>query len=421
MLKHFPREKGKDNKAVNRKDIISHFILRLAYCKTEELRRKFLELECDLLKYNLSTLSEDDRASLLAANGLDYEIVSDGKKSEISEKLAGISGVANLKPADVIRTNFYLVPFQQALSLLAKRAVYVEGGFALVPQRAVEQIIVARFRTNLSKALSDASSMFENVSADPRIGPLLTGLHQQYTGKDFNNPTSLDKLTASMVDQAAEANMPLCMKHLHNGLKRDHKLKHWGRLQYGLFLKGAGLEMEEAMKFMESEYTKVMSHDDYTKKYSYNVRHMYGKEGARKNYTPYSCMKIIMGNPPEVGGYHGCPYKHMPDSQLAAMLNSLRIGPNETKEIVGTAKAGHYQVACQLHFDTTHPGYQQMSLNVNEPSTHPNQWFLASVAYAKAKSGGVAAAAGAAAPAAATEGASTEMEMEAAGVMPKEE
>ena len=28
-------------------------------------------------------------------------------------------------------------------------------------------------------------------------------------------------------------------QNLQTNLKRDHKLKHWGRLQYGLFLKGA--------------------------------------------------------------------------------------------------------------------------------------------------------------------------------------
>ena len=41
------------------------------------------------------------------------------------------------------------------------------------------------------------------------------------------------------------------MKHLHKALNREHKLKHWGRLQYGLFLKGAGLGVEDAMAFWQ--------------------------------------------------------------------------------------------------------------------------------------------------------------------------
>ncbi len=69
-----------------------------------------------------------------------------------------------------------------------------------------------------------------------------------------------------------------------------------------------------------------MAHDAFQKNYAYSFRHMYGKEGARKSYTPYSCMKIIMGTPPEAGAYHGCPYRHMQENQLVSMLGSLSIG-----------------------------------------------------------------------------------------------
>jgi hypothetical protein len=37
-------------------------------------------------------------------------------------------------------------------------------------------------------------------------------MNKQYVGKDFGKSQSLDKLTPDRVDNAADANMPLCMK-----------------------------------------------------------------------------------------------------------------------------------------------------------------------------------------------------------------
>ena len=44
-------------------------------------------------------------------------------------------------------------------------------------------------------------------------------------------------VTADMIDEMAAKHWPLCMRHLHDCLRRDRHLKHFGRLQYGLFLK----------------------------------------------------------------------------------------------------------------------------------------------------------------------------------------
>lgn len=66
---------------------------------------------------------------------------------------------------------------------------------------------------NLARALVEASNMFDIVSTDSRIAPLLKNMNKQFIGDDFSKKnTSLDKLTPDKIDSAAEMNMPLCMK-----------------------------------------------------------------------------------------------------------------------------------------------------------------------------------------------------------------
>lgn len=290
------------------RDQVSHFILRLAYCRTEELRRWFLNQECSLMKYRLDALEVEERERFMKVNGMGFEEVSNEDKMRRSEQLIGLAGVHQVS---ILKTTYYKVPFQQALSLVSQRAVFLEAGYAYVPLQKLVSIIVTRFRMQLSRALAEAANSFDIVGSDNRIGPLLKNMNKQFIGNDFTKTNqSIDKLSPDKVDLAADVNMPLCMKNLHINLKREHKLKHWGRLQYGLFLKGAGLDLEGAQAFWESHFTKLISHDQFVKSYAYSFRHMYGKEGARKNYTPYSCMKIIMGTPPETGAHHGCPYRY---------------------------------------------------------------------------------------------------------------
>ena len=54
--------------------------------------------------------------------------------------------------------------------------------------------------TAYSQALADAALMFDNVSADSRIGPLLKNMNKQYVGRDFSKSSqATDKLTPDQV------------------------------------------------------------------------------------------------------------------------------------------------------------------------------------------------------------------------------
>ena len=76
-----------------------------------------------------------------------------------------------------------------------------------------------------------------------------------------------------------------------------------------------------------------MDLDKFEKGYAYNVRHSYGKEGKRADYTPYSCMKIITTNQPGPGDFHGCPFKHSDLDMLKRRLQNYKIPNDSTNEV----------------------------------------------------------------------------------------
>lgn len=101
------------------------------------------------------------------------------------------------------------------------------------------------------------------------------------------------------------------MRVLHKALRKNHHLTHGGRVQYGLFLKGIGISLPNAMAFWKNEFTKIMDETVFNKEHSYQIRFAFGWEGSRRDYQPFTCLKIMEST---VGprDYHGCPFKHMP-------------------------------------------------------------------------------------------------------------
>jgi DNA primase large subunit len=61
------------------------------------------------------------------------------------------------------------------------------------------------------------------------------------------------------------------MRNLHEALKNNHHLRHFGRLQYALYLKGIGLSLEESLRFFRTEFSRgAISVDKVSKVSTYN-------------------------------------------------------------------------------------------------------------------------------------------------------
>eukprot|EP00069_Balaena_mysticetus_P005937 bmy_05057T0 len=97
----------------------------------------------------------------------------------------------------------------------------------------------------------------------------------------------------------------------------------------------------------------------FDKGYSYNIRHSFGKEGKRTDYTPYSCLKIILTNPPSQGDYHGCPFRHSDPELLRQKLQAYKIAPSGINQVGRT-------LPCSLSNETVDRPFSFMSCSCSD-------------------------------------------------------
>ncbi|XP_014362695.2 DNA primase large subunit, partial [Papilio machaon] len=344
-----------------RKDHIGHFILRLAYCRTEELRRWFVARELELFKMRFMTMSPKAVEEFFKINQLCYTSISDEEKNELMPYLR-----ESTMHQKIDSLKFYKVKFYEVLDLVKARKVYIQGGYAYIPDKDFISVLSAQYRIHLKQSLAIAYHHLGEIEQDERLVGLLKGLHQSYSGNDYSET----KVTIPIesLDSLAVKSFPMCMRQLHEQLRLSHHLKHSGRLQYGLFLKGIGVTLEDSLRFWRDEFTKIMELDKFEKQYAYNIRYNYGKEGSKRNYSAFNCLKIINNNVGP-GDCHGCPYRHCDPSNLKNRLKGYGIENQALNDIVEMAKKGHYQIACSKYFDAAHN--TDLGLGIN----HPNQYF----------------------------------------------
>lgn len=357
------------------KDSISHFVLRLAYCRSEDLRRWVLTQEVALLKYRLNHSNANNAIAKALKSVLPKaHILTKNELEPLLPMILAATPSFNQNPLSVTGgdQNIYRVPFTQALDLIQHRQVFVKKGMAYIPESKLLTLVTAKFRTNLSRQLALLSAV-PSTSSLQRTSGFLKNVATVHTQQDDYLQDKGDgfKLTANTVP-AHLKHMPLCMAQLQIALGKEKHLKHWGRLQYGLFLKGAGLSLEDAMMYFE----RMFVGKDFTKEYAYNFRHMYGKEGKRQSYPPYTCSKIINSNAPNSNEHHGCPYKHHTVEDVSSMLSKLGVAPSQQKPIMAQQKSHNYQLACVEHFKAVYPG---VTPTENNFGNHPNAWFTSSV------------------------------------------
>ncbi|KAH9708129.1 DNA primase large subunit [Citrus sinensis] len=354
------------------KDIISHFVLRLVYCRTEDLRKWFLSMETALYRYRFLLRSSEAKRALMAEFDLPCKAISRTEFENVKEKLEQVARSFDqpLPTADAI---FYKVPFEEVPELVAGRRVYIHKGHAYVAMHQVVSLVVTQFRSNLSKALILTNRKWTSTIREQerdRLTPIVEALSMSYLGPDYSQPKEFGEISIKDLDQLARSSFPLCMRHLFDKyvFRRLFTFLLSLTLCVSLYAKGVGLRMEDALAFWKAEFSQKVGAERFDKEYAYSIRHNYGKEGKRTirsetngvHVTSYGLYTLFLSK------------DHFLDSceeNLSAALGRMGVGSRAMEDVLDKVRNRHYQLACTLTFEAVHGSSCDAGIN------HPNQYF----------------------------------------------
>ena len=236
-------------------------------------------------------------------------------------------------------------------------------------------IICSKFKLELSRALANLFNYFPQLDENYRLLPIIEATYantikSKKAAKLAEYESNQEHIAPEMIDELAVTSFPPCMRNIHELLRQNHHLKHYGRLHYGLFLKGIGLRLDDALSFFREEFIQNMTPEKFAKEHSYNIRYNYGKEGKRVNLSAFSCSKILNGNQPGTGDSHGCPFKHFDTNNLTKLLKKHNIDDENLREMIELTSQQKYTTACSNYF-----ACKNKNVKPGAEMIHPNLYF----------------------------------------------
>lgn len=360
-----------------RKDVISHFALRLAY-RSPDRHRWLIDAETRLFSLRLDNAYWQD--FLEDNNECEIERHSANEEDEsVRQFFSGPDRSTDLM--------VYSVPFTQVLDLVRSRRAIIKRGIAICKYDIEKhrEHVCRMFRRLLEEKLVRAHAVFGLLNSDykEQLDEFLDSLPSQYLGKEFvASDHEQAEVSLHNLPRLAQRDFPLCMKQQYEHILTTHHMPHTGRLQFGLFLKGIGLTIDQSLQWWHDEFVQSAGEDGWKKKnYAYNIRYNYGEVGRRQNWHPYNCHKIISSSA-DRSDPHGCPFRNRSNEHIFQELRGFITDPKlhhaATKSVGAALGEKNYAQACIEFFRAKHG--EAAGPDLEASSMHPNLYFLRSYA-----------------------------------------
>lgn len=252
------RSKSSEIGMERKKDHYSHWTLRLAFSGTADLRQRFARLETQLFKLRLQQDDAQERRAFIDSLPMSWEIVTADEKNLWLDELKAATGFNSIRGDE---ETWFKVAWEKVSELVERRQVLLKKGQAYVNVREQQSMVINEFSRSLETGLELAARFLPRMDEDNRLSPILHHLSQSFVAPDagYNESSSIGdmaSINAGSIDGLSQY-FPLCMQNLHRELRKNNHLKHFGRLQYTLFLKGIGLSLQECIVFWRKSFKLI--------------------------------------------------------------------------------------------------------------------------------------------------------------------
>jgi DNA primase large subunit len=287
-----------------------HTFLKLAVSQDSRLTTWLIEVEGDLFEFRfISTSSFDEKIAVL-------------KSLYSAENVKEVQEINNMYNIDIYRhfnisdTDFHrrktssskskfnikdserkvAIRFTKIPTIIGARKALLYKGWGIVSIANIRLAVKREFEKQLREVIEKSKNIVEqDAGLKVAIKPLFDKLQKIAKSRKL----SADYLSLGIdegVEILTKPNLfPPCIQELIGILKSEGHLAHMENWQLGIFLKKAGMTVEEQQRFWyENSVDNIgISFEQFKQRVNYQIKHMYGQVGGGIDYSPPSCTKCV--------------------------------------------------------------------------------------------------------------------------------
>ena len=349
------------------------YLLRLVAATNSRLESWLIEAEGDLFErlYFDRTESSEQRIEIFqhvfgTENVLKYEEFKYKMDEQQNEYLAELYHKYHASRGRTKSDFLVCVHFTQVPWMVSQRKGYLRKGWVVTNEISFRSVLKKAFEKKLEEEVIKAQDLL-GIRED--IDNVVQELEQELSKHvQIRSQFSGGDIEGEDLFLHPEV-FPPCMLHLYFELENTGRLIHAQRLQMGFFLKRIGMTVDEQLHFWyEKSVDNVgQAFSEFRRTSGYQIRHLYGLEGGKKDYNVPQCSTIATG--------YFCPFVHLAPVILAAFLKDnfqtekkqIEVKDNRLNLIISQSATNPTQ-ACSHYFNLIY------GRSLYRKIVHPLQW-----------------------------------------------